>query len=173
MSVVAPRRVIKVKKLSEEEQDIKRLEFLAAEEEAEYAAREKERQEHRAAEEAYILTQRQNATRNNNWSKKPTKEANAIGVTTEEEMKRALLLCGASEDFASKEAERRSYSHKYYKIYRTPKRLNCIECKIKSLVDLEFERLDKALEEDLRAVFAANPDLKERAYLCLAPTIRK
>jgi len=163
MSAVAPRRVIKMKKLTEEEQDIKRLEFLAAEEEAEHAAREKERQEYRAAEEACILEQRQKATRNNNWLGKPTKEATSIGATTKEEMKRALMICGMSEDVASREAESRSYSDKYYKVYRTPKRVNCIVCKIKSLVELKFEALDKALDEDIRAAFFANPELRKQA----------
>ena len=178
------RRIIKTKMLTPEAKEARRLEWLAIEEAAEEAAitKAKKQEAEEAAEEAAGAAEKhkkhvesmaleaahaksilENATRHNNWKKKPTSKMSGLVVTTEEEMKRALLMCGMSEDVASKNAPKYSYRDKYYTVWRTPKRVNAMEHKIKSIWETEMDVLDKKLEADLRAVFAKDVTLYNKA----------
>ena len=102
-------------------------------------------------------------TDKNNWSKKPVSQSKGLVITSREDMKKALLLCEFSEDTSETASKKYWFSNeKYYIVWRTPKRVNVMECKIKSEFEEEMDKLDKKLEESLDEMWNNNPDFRKQ-----------
>jgi hypothetical protein len=106
---------------------------------------------------------KQDLIKSNNWAKIPKSQHSPIIIINDDDLTKLLKLCGWAEDNIKTAVRGATFDYQtYYKVWKTPKRVNLMKCTIKSEFEEGMDKHEKKLEEGLRDLWDKDPELRNQ-----------